>query len=425
MLVSKAHTCALMAFAAAIVLVLVNSDFLLTQSKNALNPILTKSIDNDTSDDPIGDIGTQSLLLPLGAREGVLPHWIQRYMIFHESEKKRFMKGNATDVKFLVLSCTKGCRGGTVDRLTPVPFFVLLAALSKRVLLIKWSVPSELENFLVPPRGGMDWSFPPQLSLSRGPTTKGWFEKPTPQTLKENMNQYDEQVLTLSFGNGNQQFAIMERMIAEYTNQESGDDDEQGAQDWSAIFPTLFSKLFTPSTRLADFIINEMSELGLARGNFLGVHGRVHYPAGRKDGEVFYKTVEEQKQILRHAIDCALNIKEVDDARVYVACDRIETATIVKDEYESEFPGVVKVDVGVEEDQHIAFSDFNDGVREDVTVEPFLPTFSDLWIMGMARCVVHGVGGFGSFSAMLAGNACSYFHRKGEKRFRMGEHTKC
>jgi hypothetical protein len=120
-----------------------------------------------------------------------------------------------------------------------------------------------------------------------------------------------------------------------------------------------------------------------------------------------------------------MNIKEVDDARVYVACDRIETATIVKDEYESEFPGVVKVDVGVEEDQHIAFSDFNDGVREDVTVEPFLPTFSDLWIMGMAHCVVHGVGGFGSFSAMLAGNACSYFHRRGEKRFWMGEHTKC
>lgn len=427
MLISKAHTCALTAFAAAIVLVLLNSDFLLASSKNALNPILLKSIDKDTSDDPIGDIGTQSLLLPLGAREGVLPHWIQRYMIFHESEKKRFMKdSNATDVKFLVLSCTKGCRGGTVDRLTPVPFFVLLAALSKRVLLITWSVPSELENFLVPPRGGMDWRFPPQLSLSRGPTTKGWFEKPTPQTLKENMNQYDDkQVLTLSFGNGNFQFGIMERMIAEYTNQESGDDDEAGAQDWSAIFPTLFSKLFTPSPRLADFIINEMSELGLARGNFLAVHGRVYYPAGRKDGEVLRKTVEEQKQILRHAIDCAMNIKEVEDAHVYVACDRIETATIVKDEYESEFPGVVKVDVGVEEDQHIAFSDFNDGVREDVTVEPFLPTFSDLWIMGMARCVVHGVGGFGSFSAMLAGNACSYFHRRGEQRFWMGEHTRC
>ena len=77
-------------------------------------------------------------------------------------------------------------------------------------------------------------------------------------------------------------------MTAEYTNQESGDDDEPGAQDWSAIFPTLFSKLFTPSTRLADFIINEMSELGLARGNFLAVHGRVYYPAGRKDGEIFF-----------------------------------------------------------------------------------------------------------------------------------------
>ncbi|GMH70896.1 hypothetical protein TrRE_jg1907 [Triparma retinervis] len=398
-------------------------------TSNALNPILTESIHKDrTSDDPIDDLGTESFFLPLGAREGVLPHWIQSYMIYHGREKKRFMKGQGPDVKFLVLSCTtKDCRGGTVDRLTPVPFFVLLAALSKRVLLIRWSMPSELENFLVPPRGGMDWRCPPQLSLSgaTGPKSKGWLEDSTLQTLKEKMNKYDDkQVLILSFGAGSPQFEKMERLIAEYTNQESGDDD-QGAQDWSAIFPTLFSKVFTPSPRLAEFMINEISKLGLVRGNFLAVHSRVYYPKGRKDGQILYETVEEQKQIVRNAIDCAVNIKEVDDAHIYVACDRIEAATLVKDEYESIFPGVVKVDVGVEEDQHIAFSDFNDGVREDVTVEPFLPTFSDLWIMGMARCVVHGVGGFGSFSAMLAGNRCTYFHRRGEKRFWMGEHTRC
>jgi len=88
------------------------------------------------------------------------------------------------------------------------------------------------------------------------------------------------------------------------------------------------------------------------------------------------------------------------------------------DEFETKFPGVLKVDVGVEEDQNIALGDFDDGAHDDVA------DFLDLWLVGMARCVVHGIGGFGSFSAMLARSRCTYFHRRGENRVWMGEHTK-
>jgi len=186
----------------------------------------------------------------------------------------------------------------------------------------------------------------------------------------------------------------------------------------------LFSKLFTPSPRLAGFIAREISDLSLIRGHFWRSMAVFSFHKGVKDGEILFETISEERQILRDAIDCAMKIKEENDTKVYVACDHIEVATFVKDEYETEFPGVVEVDVGVEEDQHIAFSDFNDEAHDDFTVEPFLPTLSDLWLMGMARCVVHGVGGFGSFSAMLAGNRCNYFHRLGEKKFWLGKHTK-
>lgn len=110
------------------------------------------------------DGATEQLFLPLGAQDSVLPNWIQEYMVFHERETKRFEERSlsgedlsAPDVKFLVMNCVdKHCRGGVVDRLTLVPFFVLMAVLSERVLLIKWSTPSQLENFLVPPMGGID-----------------------------------------------------------------------------------------------------------------------------------------------------------------------------------------------------------------------------------------------------------------------------
>ncbi|GMI35106.1 hypothetical protein TrCOL_g13109 [Triparma columacea] len=390
-------------------------------------PLFSKTKTNETSF--VGsNFAREEQFLPLGARDvDVLPKWIQEYIVFHEKEKKRSKEGDAS-VKFLVMSCvSKACHGGTVDRLTPVPFFVLLAALSGRVLLIHWTIPSELENFLVPPTGGIDWTKPPHVDLgaATNPSTRNWMNEATPRTLEDILNKYNKsQVLNLSFGAGSTQFMKMEQLLADHTKQELKY-GEESQEDWTAIFPTLFSKVFTPSPRLAEFMVKEITNLGLVRGNFLAVHGRVHYPF-RKDGKPQYPTVEEESQILRNAIDCAINIREKEsDANIYVACDRIHVAESIKDEYESEFPGLVKVDEGVNEDQHIAFSTFNDGAHEDVVVEPFLPTFSDLWIMGMARCVVHGVGGYGSFSAMLAGNRCTYSHRRGEKRFWTAEHTQC
>lgn len=53
--------------------------------------------------------------------------------------------------------------GGTADRLKPFVLLLREAHKSKRLLFIHWNRPARLEEFLVPPRGGLDWRAPPFL----------------------------------------------------------------------------------------------------------------------------------------------------------------------------------------------------------------------------------------------------------------------
>ena len=65
--------------------------------------------------------------------------------------------------KFLVMQCIRGqddsC-GGTADRLKPFLYLLREAYETKRILLIYWTMPFKLEEYLVPPRGGINWCVP-------------------------------------------------------------------------------------------------------------------------------------------------------------------------------------------------------------------------------------------------------------------------
>ena len=53
--------------------------------------------------------------------------------------------------------------GGTADRLKPFLFILREAYKMKRYLLIYWTKPARLEEYLVPPKGGIDWRAPEWL----------------------------------------------------------------------------------------------------------------------------------------------------------------------------------------------------------------------------------------------------------------------
>ena len=97
-----------------------------------------------------------------------LPDWVKTYAKWHAKQRKRYfddMRANATsDVRFLISRClTNDKCGGASDRLQEIPYSIMLANQTNRVLLVRWEKPARLENYLVVPDGGIDWTVPDDM----------------------------------------------------------------------------------------------------------------------------------------------------------------------------------------------------------------------------------------------------------------------
>jgi hypothetical protein len=94
------------------------------------------------------------------------------YFEWHKEERGRLLMTNPQPAdwknltRIMVMQCLKGfdykC-GGTADRTKPFLLALREAYHSKRFLVIHWTLPALLEEFLVPPEGGFDWRAPESL----------------------------------------------------------------------------------------------------------------------------------------------------------------------------------------------------------------------------------------------------------------------
>lgn len=94
-----------------------------------------------------------------------LPDWVKQYAAWHKQQRQRYLEAkklnnSTSDVKFLISRCLSEDKcGGASDRLQDMPYNLMLANQTNRVLLVRWEKPAPLENFLVPPKdGGIDWT---------------------------------------------------------------------------------------------------------------------------------------------------------------------------------------------------------------------------------------------------------------------------
>jgi hypothetical protein len=71
---------------------------------------------------------------------------------------------NTSGVRFLISRCFKNDKcGGASDRLQDMPYNLMLANQTKRVLLVRWERPTKLEHFLVPQPDGINWTVPDDM----------------------------------------------------------------------------------------------------------------------------------------------------------------------------------------------------------------------------------------------------------------------
>ena len=99
-----------------------------------------------------------------------LPDWVKNYAKWHKQQRRQYFNdmsrvNNATsDVRFLISRCLANDHcGGASDRLQDIPYNIMLANQTNRVLLVRWEKPAKLENFLVVPDGGIDWTVPDDM----------------------------------------------------------------------------------------------------------------------------------------------------------------------------------------------------------------------------------------------------------------------
>jgi hypothetical protein len=147
--------------------------------------------DNETKSETGYKSGLHNSLFsepPKWKNSTVLPAWFKDYVALHREQRLALNETNWEDQRYLIMRCldidTK-C-GGASDRLQSIPAMLALANKTRRIFFIKWSRPAPLQEFLVPPKGGLDWTIPEwldehldfrKLPWPRG-TPRGVFIKP-------------------------------------------------------------------------------------------------------------------------------------------------------------------------------------------------------------------------------------------------------
>ena len=83
-----------------------------------------------------------------------LPKWITQYVHWHANVRE---SGLNKSTPILLVNIGGHAVGGLADRLRSLPFLLWEAIRTDRIFLMQWSNPCAIEEFLLPPLGGVDW----------------------------------------------------------------------------------------------------------------------------------------------------------------------------------------------------------------------------------------------------------------------------
>lgn len=166
-----------------------------------------------------------------------------------------------------------------------------------------------------------------------------------------------------------------------------------------------------------------MKSLDLVPYHYSSVHLRVKYPVSGIDERSF--TFEKHKSKVTNwainAVNCAAELHP--NSTIYVSSDNNDTVAYLIEEspfakhyinvtqskassINERTPLVLKLVARdySQENEHVEFS-------ENKEADSFMNVFEDLMIMGLGKCVAHGVGGYGRLAAALSGGECVIAHR--------------
>jgi hypothetical protein len=317
---------------------------------------------------------------------------------------------NFAKYKFMILRCTRNdlkC-GGLGDRLRGLPFFIAAAARTLRIFMIRWDRPTRLEEFLVP--NEVNWSVPEWMLQQ---LWQGNVSSVMSMSGMELMRSYENESAAIVEGKIQDFFggsALYHKIVVSMDNTTASSTDENldgsvGWREYQWIFHDLFRVLFKPSLPVAQLISERLRSANLTPGNYVSSHHRAFY------GIEYARHKSGPDEALRrsgiNAVNCASQLSP--GVPVYFASDSLVSIQAVRDyAFQRNLPIIAPIhDETVRDALHLD----KDPYWRSRNASDFYATFVDLLIMSNGQCQSHGIGGFGSFGALLSRNAtCTVRH---------------
>ena len=364
-----------------------------------------------------------------------LPSWLVDYVEWHT--KIRSDPEAVLDTPLLVLSIEHTNSGGLADRLRSLPYFVWEASRTKRLLLMRWDKnhPYSLEEFLIPPLGGIDWTVPTELEQKLvDPEYGTWYTfdhgdgKKSPLLMEDSTHE-----ITITSKDGKQTSQVVKITDTPVIRtQHSVWTFHVGMKELSTrfgvkspaspIFSRIFRLLLAPSPPVQKMLDKTLDRLGLSPGKYDAAHLRARYP-GKPDlpKEAAQWTQEMRGNIRKaaaHSIVCASEATSITHSSrsnylnaensqmpVFFASDTNEAVRMMTRDSTSVVGFVTPL-----EKFHLDQNE-KKGMIPKVPPSAYYPVFVDLWILSMARCLSIGEGNFGLTASMIGGIRCVVSHQ--------------
>eukprot|EP00934_Nitzschia_sp_Nitz4_P003585 Nitzschia sp. Nitz4//scaffold113_size70149//12309//13373//NITZ4_005941-RA/size70149-exonerate_protein2genome-gene-0.0-mRNA-1//1//CDS//3329533314//3575//frame0 len=304
------------------------------------------------------------------------------YFVWHSNTKSQLNESNWNQTQYLVLHCSKdrSC-GGFSDRIKPLPFIVLHAAIYKRLLFIDWERPAKLEEFLLPPLGGVDWRLP------------GW--------LKPNLDKANENRKPLVGCDDLSRQLRRHNATTVYRTKVQTPDACEGSyvshpnvaeSSYGGTYHGLFRVFFEPVKRIQTKIDNLMAQKALVPGKYGAAHLRNMY------GNRLWRHPNETISLVVNGINCA-STKTPGGPVYFASDDYFAVKAAVAYGHQNSLP-IASFDI----EQEPLHLDKDDAWR---TRDPsaYDDTFIDMYLLGQAHCVAFSNGGYGTFGMLLSYNA--------------------
>lgn len=313
---------------------------------------------------------------------GIYPQWMKDYLNWHDFQRHNWSRETFSEKRWMIMQCltTHNNCGGTSDRLKPIVFQLKVAYLSRRILLLHWNKPHALTEFLVPPRGGVDWRAPPWLVELIETPGLGRISGKTPGNVLD-MALRDRDT-----------FAMARMVMQDYHAGRFWYDDQlqPGEPNFETIFHHVWKIFFTPSPAVRERLQTAMAEMNLVPYQYTAAHCRVLYA---QDDRPQY----QQKNWAENAINCASELRP--KMPIFFTSDSAD-ATQYAQQYGAFRNATVQTRIpDPNPPLHIEFS----GLRRPAS--DYVDGFVDLYIMAEATCVTYNKGGYGVFGLLMGRNA--------------------